>query len=252
MLKLLKYDWKRNSTIYYATVAVLLIVQASLYIGSRKGWLDVLVIGLSIMAFMAASLVLFLQACSTFNHHLKSFNRRLLPLKPLQEIAAVLLLNIIYTLTIMLIGAIVAAVMIPAMDNIDFSYIIDNWLKPAPVLSILGYSLWSSVNLLIWIMLAIAIARSFKVKHRFWIGLAAFIAIQSIIAYLSYLLFGPSGEAAFGFIQFRVTASAEGEAIAMMPTSWFNPLSGPFIMEIVTTVAALYAIVYLMNRKVEL
>lgn len=210
----------------------------------------VLVVGLSLTAFAAAFIVLFLQVCSTFNSHLNSYNRRLLSVKPVQEIAASLLLQLIYAVSLIVIGAILASLMIPRLESIDFTELLEYWGKPIPIISLFIFSLWCTLSFHIMIMLAIAIAASFKVKHRIWIGIISFIAIQSVLGWIAYLLFGTDNIIPqIGLIQ--TISVSEGESI-FEQVSWYNLTTGQFLMEVVTIIAALYAIVYLMSKKIEL
>lgn len=252
MLKLLKYNWKRNSTIFLATFAILILAQAGLLLGRTiKDWDGSIILIFSIMIYMAAAMLLFFQVCSTFNFQLKSFNRRLLPVKPIEEIGAVLLLQLIYTAALLLISAAGTTILISTMDNLDFSNVKELLLKPAPMLSVFSYALWSMLSFLIWIMLAIAIARSVKVKHSAWTGIIAFIAIQLVIGWIAILLYGETGDASIGFIHFSGNTN-QGEFETYLPSSWFNPLKGTFLLEVLSVSGAIYAITYLMKKKIDL
>lgn len=253
MLKLLKYDWKRNSTNFYATMSILIFVQILFLLGlTLWNWTVEFVFVFSILAFMAVGFILFFQVCKTYFQNLNSFNRRLLPVRPIQEIGSVVLLLLIYVVALIITIAVFMTMLMPNIGFIDSAYIQDNWIKPVPIISLLIYSLWGSAASLIWIMLAIAIARIFSFRRRIWIGIVALIVIQSIIGYIGSFLFGSETKNVIGYMEFNVI-DIKGDAVPSFENiNWFNPLSGPFIYEIITVAIALYAISYLMKKKIQL
>jgi|GEM_PF-1047735 len=253
MLKLLKYDWKRNSTLFYATLVILFIAQLALFVWNsvKSGW-DAIVLGLSIALIVAAMFILFYQVCKTFNHHMSAYNRRLLPVRPIEEIGAVLLLQLIYTVLLFCVAAASLAILLSSMDNFSFSSLKDIGLKPVAVISSLSYSIWSLLHLLAWIMLSIAIAWCFRVKHRVWIGIAAFIIIQSLLYWLMQKIFGLGGEEGnLGFIRLEFSGT-EVHRLSDTKVDWFDPLSVSFLSEIVMFIGLLCVTAYLMKKKIEL
>ncbi|MCR8657185.1 hypothetical protein [Paenibacillus endoradicis] len=247
MLKLFKYNWLRNSTIFYATITVLLLFQAALII-AEVGWeaYDGLILGLSIFGFAIGALILFTQICSTFNNNLKSYNRKLLPIAPIKEIGALLLLQIIYVVIMTVFIILVNLILLPKISFIDMELIHTFFDKTSLVILTFVTGMWFAVSMLIFIMLAIAIAACFKTKNRVWIGITAAIIITSITFYISELIFGESGS-----VNISVTTAEEGLSL-LTPGKNLMGLSGEIAYDVITILLALFAMTYLMKKKIEL
>ncbi|URN92482.1 MAG: hypothetical protein NAG76_11275 [Candidatus Pristimantibacillus lignocellulolyticus] len=247
MLKLFKYNWLRNSTIFYATITVLLLLQVALIIADSY-WenIDGLILGLSVFVFSIGALILFTQICSTYNNNLKSYNRRLLPVAPIKEIGALVLLQIIYVLIMTALIVIVNLILLPKISFVDMELIHTFFDRPSLVIFTFVSGLWFAVSMLIFIMLSIAIAACFKVKNRVWIGIASAIIITIVIAYISELLFGAGVSAGI-----EMTTGEEGFRL-LVPSNKLMGLSGEIAFDVITVLLALFAMTYLMNKKIEL
>ncbi|HIW33076.1 MAG TPA: hypothetical protein IAA29_09850 [Candidatus Paenibacillus intestinavium] len=247
MLKLFKYNWLRNSTIFYATITVLLLFQAALIIAVNY-WnaIDSLIFAMSVFGFTTGALLLFIQVSKTYSNNLKSYNRRLLPVSPWKEIGALLLLQLIYVVVFTAILVMVYSILLPKISFIDMDNI---WgFFDAPLLSIVSlvYGLWASINSIIFVMLAIAIAFCFKSRYRVWIGIVSFSIIIGVISYISELLFGKSSSAGLESVS---TSQEFSFFVSQGGTKWV-PFEIGF--DVITTLLAIYAMTYLMSKKIEL
>jgi len=247
MLKLFKYNWLRNSTIFYATITVLLLLQAALIIADSY-WenIDGLILGLSVFVFSIGALILFTQICSTYNINLKSYNRRLLPVAPIKEIGALVLLQIIYVLIMTALIVIVNLILLPKISFVDMELIRNFFDSPSLVIFTFVSGIWFAVSILVFIMLAIAIAACFKTKNRVWIGITAFIIIVALTGYISELLFGAGVSAGI-----ELTTGEAGFKL-LTPGDKLMGLSGEIAYDVILMLLALFAMTYLMNKKIEL
>jgi len=247
MLKLFKYNWLRNSTIFYATITVLLLLQAAL-ITSDNWWKvhDGVVLGLSIFVFAIAALILFTQICTTYSNNLKSYNRRLLPVAPIKEIGALLLLQIIYVVIMTALMALVYMILLPKLSFVDMNMIHAFFDKTSLVIFTFIYEIWAAVSMLIFIMLAIAIASCFKTKNRVWIGISSAIVIASLMFYISDLLFEDRGS-----MGIELNTVEEGFNL-IQPQVQLIEMSGEIAFDVISMLLAIFVMTYLMNKKIEL
>ena len=247
MLKLFKYNWLRNSTIFYATITVLLLLQVALIL-SDNWWEvhDAVIFGLSIFAFVIGALVLFTQICITYNNNLKSYTRRLLPVPPMKEIGALVLLQMIYVVIMTALIALVNVILLPKISFVDMDLIYSFFDRPSLVIYTFVYELWAAASMLVFIMLAIAIAACFKTKNRVWIGIVAFIIMVGITGYISELLFGADVNSGI-----ELTTEVEGFSMIMPEINVFDYV-GEIAFDVITMALALAMMVYLMNKKIEL
>ena len=80
MIKLFKYDWKRNSTTLLGAFAILLIVQIAITVaGSIRDWELGIMLGLSMLAYGSVSVLLLVVTGKNFGYNIKAYHRRLLP-----------------------------------------------------------------------------------------------------------------------------------------------------------------------------
>lgn len=93
MMRLLKYDWKRNSTTLLGAFAILLIVQIAITVtGSIRDWELGLSLGLSMLAYGSVSVLLLVVSSKTFDYNIKAYHRRLLPVRSVWSVVSSLIL----------------------------------------------------------------------------------------------------------------------------------------------------------------
>lgn len=250
MIKLLKYDWKRNSDGILSTIAILAVLEAALTItGLTQNWNESVVIPFSIFGYVLALSLLFIHCCRTFDQNLKSYSRRLLPIHPINGVGSTILLSWICVILI----AVIAAIHIPiyfAFSDIDTSFIKENvQFEKGSILWIILGSAWTFTSLLISILASITVARSFRFKRSAWIGILFFFGAQSIIAWISDVIFN-YGQDSLGFVEINSTQT--GNAMSFQSSFNLNTFTGPFLLELVFTAGFLYLMLYLLNKKVEI
>ncbi|MGG1638765.1 hypothetical protein [Paenibacillus sp. NRS-1760] len=245
MMNLLKYDWKRNITLVLSTFVVLIIMQAALTIvGDVRDWNNQIVLVLSVLGYTAVAILLFVNSCRTFDHNIKSFSRRLLPIHPLKGVGAVVLLSLLVAIAVVAV-AVIHILLYIAFMGMNISELLDGiTFNTLTVIKLLAVSIWAYSTVLIVIMAATTVTRCFHSKHAIWIGIIFFFATMSLISWLENVLF-ESSEGAFRGV------SVENEFSFSSSLDFDIPL-GPILLEMVVVGALLYLITYLLNKKVEL
>lgn len=250
MIKLLKYDWKRNSTLLLSTFAVLIIVQAALTIvGETRDWDNQIVIVLSTLGYVAVSILIFVNSCRTFDHNIKSYSRRLLPLHPLKGIGAVVLLNLLVAVTVVAV-AVIHSLLYIAFMGMNINELLEGiTFNTLTVIKLVAVAIWAYSSVLIVIMAATTVTRCFRSKHAIWIGIIFFFATMSLISWLEDVLFERSG---VEFSGVSVGNEINNDSILFSSSLDFDIPLGPILLEMVGVGALLFLMTYLLNKKVEL
>lgn len=247
MMRLLKYDWKRNSTTLLGAFAILLIVQIAITVtGSIRDWELGLSLGLSMLAYGSVSVLLLVVASKTFDYNIKAYHRRLLPVHSVWSVISSLILACASLLALCLLMALHLwyywnAAGIP-WEMIRFS--------DYPVMYYVGLALltaWKFIFLMITIFFAIAVANSITKKGSVWIGILVFFVLHNLLSWISQLLFGE--EAAW--VGPMATISFENEADFTVSAAQYTLAWGAFVFEVIVAALIVYATVYLIDRKVE-
>ncbi|MFD1174766.1 hypothetical protein ACFQ3W_00380 [Paenibacillus puldeungensis] len=245
MLKLLKYDIKRNLDSFLSMMAILVIVQVLVsVIGKMRGWENAIIIGLSLILYIVAAVMITVAVCKTFATNLKAYHRRLLPVHPIWTIFSTLLLGFIAMIvffTILGIHAFLYGQFISdfgSFSNMDWSGLIE------PIF----VGVWSYALTLLMIFMAITIGASVTINGRGagWIGIIAFFIIQNGMNYVEYLLFGENKST---MVQFEFSSNgfkgSTGVAEKLDLFSW-----GSFLFELGCAGLMVYLISYLISKKV--
>lgn len=251
MIKLLKYDWKRNSDGILSTFAILIIVQAVLTIlGLTRNWDEIVLVSLSVFIYSLTGILLFINCCRTIDHNIKSYSRRLLTLHPLNGVGAVIILSWFVMMAVVVIAAIHLWIY-AAYSDWDTSLLKQSELwNIGSIMGIVLQTVWGYTGILVAILLSITVARSFRVKGSTWIGILFFIILQSVYSWLEHLLFN-NNEVSLGIISMDITDSNDA-SLSFFSNMNIKFLIGPFLMELVFFIGYLYLMSYLLNKKVEI
>jgi len=247
MIKLLKYDWKRSSDGILSTLAIFIVLEAALTItGLARNWDESLIVALSIFGYAMTMILLFIHCCRTFDRNIKSFSRRLLPLHPIKEVGAAILLGWISMLLVMIIAAIHVSSFI-AFSDMDISYFKEHISVGKGTLlgAVISY-IWMYTTFMLSIFCSITVARSFRMKRATWIGIVFYFAVQSIASWLMYKLFDQSEVISVEVPQVNDQAMTFSSSLNM------DYFFGPFILELAFTLGYLSLMIYLLKKKVEL
>lgn len=246
LLKLVKYDWKRNAGFMLVLGALFVLVEAGLTVyGGIKKLDNEFVYVLSFVFYLAVTIMVCVTTCRTYEHNLRFFNRRLLPLPGLYTILSPLVLGFGGLAVIGVIGVLHLLAMGMVWDN--------GILMISDVLGERGFwsMLVSCTMFIVVIFLSITVAKLFIGKKGVWIGIALFFVVQLVFDWLENLLFpnmAVSTDQFFESVSVRVSDSANAtiNVQATVTNFW-----GPLIFETAAIVAMICIMNYLINRRIQ-
>ncbi|MRN55242.1 hypothetical protein [Paenibacillus monticola] len=251
MLMLLKYDFRRNRDRILRVFAITLLVQVGLWIfaGETGIWRfgektsEGMFIG-NIITYLIAGIILQIYNVRTYDHNLRSYHRRLLPVNPVLSVLSPLLLG-----WILLLGVVVMAglhlglyIMFHSADFLPVNFWTLSFGSMLQMLWVAGY-------LMILLMLSITVARSVRIKGQVWIGIAIFFILNNGISYIKQQLFSNSFSGLENTLQFHMV---EGKITPDFYTNSGSIINlGPAVFEVITAVLLLYVTVLLVKKRVE-
>lgn len=247
MMRLLKYDWKRNSNVILGLITVLLISEILFTsIGYIRGWEFWLIMPLSMVAYGVVSTILLVIVCRTFGQNIKLYNRRLLPVHSIWTIVSSLIQAWISTVVVMILviihlwifwnmGSIGKILDLPSLVTSDY------------VLMALGGG-WKYTFVMVTIFFSIVAALAIRKQWGLWFGILLFFVIQNVIQWVEYKIF--TSDSAWVGQTFSIRIEEGGSATPITNETFQIPW-GPFIFEILLAGVLIYAMVKLIDRKVE-
>ncbi|WP_336786369.1 hypothetical protein [Paenibacillus sp. MMO-177] len=247
LLKLVKYDWKRNAGFLLIMGALFLLTGAAVTVFGEVKNLDTdLIYVLTFIVYLAVTISLCVTICRTYERNLRYFNRRLLPLPALHTVLSPLLLGIAGLAAIGVIGVIHLMVLGAVVDTVH--------LRVFDILADRGFwaMMTSSILFVIIIFSSITVGKVFRGKKGSWIGAALFIGLQLAIQWVETKLFpsmNVSTDQFFQSVNVRITDSGDQvvHVQANVPNFW-----GPLLYEAVIIVLLVYMMTYLINRKIQI
>lgn len=252
MMRLLKYDWKKNSTMLLSTAVILILAEAGLTIaGYTRGWEEGITFGLSVMLYVFACMMAVIMTYRTFFGNAKSYSRRLLPVRTVWSVLSPMVLGLLVLIGIGILICIHLGIFSLIFGVPDFKGIsteaIPQLLKVTAIF--IFQIFWAYLFSYMAIALSIAIALMFQ-RGRVWIGILSFIIIQNVISWIISSLFKANfGGIPFLNVKLQSNLMVGGEVVFpddIMLIRW-----GETLLEAVFVVLMLYATVLLLNRRVE-
>lgn len=252
MLKLLKYDLKRNSNTFLSMFVLLIILQSITTIaGAMRKWDSVIVVFLILMLYSVALLMVGILSVNTYRNNIKSYNRRLVPVRPISHIVSSMILGIAAELII---------IVIMILHGVIYSMYEGNLNKVINSISIsfstgfimlLEFILFF-VFLYSAIVLSTTIAASIRGKMGTWIGIFSFFIIQGALYKIETLLTSALGlpdNSTFVFInEAERLSNSSGEPMfsigGNIGAGWFT-----VILDIVMITGMLAATSWLLRHK---
>ncbi|WP_106767201.1 hypothetical protein [Paenibacillus faecalis] len=244
MMKLLKYDWKRNANSVLGLMTILLIIEILVTtIGVMEGWEHWVILSTTMLTYGIVSTVLFIIVCRTFDQNIKQYNRRLLPVSPIWSIISSLIQAWISVIVLM------SLVMLHLWILWNLEYVMvdmSKFLSSESVLAAL-VSGWKFTFVIIVVFFSITVARVVGKQSGLWIGILLFFVIQNAVAWVEYKTFS-SGNTWTGHI-YSINIGSSGTT--GVDNHVFDIPIGPLLFEILLVAGFTYTMVYLINRKIE-
>ncbi|MFF2886880.1 hypothetical protein [Paenibacillus sp. NPDC057967] len=250
MLKLLKYDWKRNATMTLAGLVILLVAQiVNIVVGWRNGWNEQFVIVIACMLFFFSALLVFLMACQTFMANIKAYSRRLLPLPTIYTIASPLVLMFGLTIVLFLLLAAFDAVFSSLYDKTSFLRLLIEQLTAGEIAISIVLAIWGSVFTTMVIFFCMAFSRIVEGKGGTFLGIIVCILIFTIIPWVEDILFSTSE--VYGFI--RLSPIESGNGSMTLTFGSFNSIEWlTLAFEAGVLFCLVYGTIYLIERRIKL
>lgn len=249
MMKLLKYDFRRNGARLLGIGVVLILVQLSimLFINNIK-----IQIVLGTLAYVIAGVILFTTIIRTYSYNLKAYHRKLLPVHTLQSILSPIIMGGIGMLILSLIFTIHGFLFLSTLGHLEEVKELFRMYPTDTIMSVLSM-FWMFVHVLIAIFLAVTIATSIRSKGSFWIGIVAFFLILNGLAWIENRLFGDSEWGMFRILVGESDTVVNGIStkVNSSPVYFSWEFIGTFVFELGCSLAFLYIMVKLIDRKVE-
>lgn len=251
MMKLLKYEWKRNANTLLSVFFVLIVAQIAVAtVGHYRNWMDAAIVTLAIMIYVAAAMIMIVTVSKTFGYNIRAYHRRLLPVHPVWAILSPLLLSWLVLIVLLGIIAIHGGLYIQflgyplGLDQPMSSLAIGDWLL------VVGQIAWLYTLLIVMVFVSMLIGASVSIRGKLgtWISILAFFIVQYVISWVENLFFKDIDTSAFMFGVFE----AESGSVTV-ETGGFNFLAwGPFLFELGVVCLFVWLMSYLLKRRVEI
>lgn len=251
MLKLLKYDLKRNANVSLGLLAVLVFLQILLsVVGNTKNWEQSIIIGLTFSLYMMTGIIMIIVICKTYENNIKAYSRRLLPIRPMWT-----------AVSCIIIGWIIAPILalIALLHGVLYKNIVGvSWWQQLELTALNVKDLllfvfligWGITFLMMIILLSMTIGASISLRGKAgtWVGILSFFIFSSVLSWVERQLFG-----AFNDMLFNVGISLPGGEVSTTVTSSAPIMTwGPLLFEAVIIALMLVVINYLISKKVEI
>lgn len=239
MLKLVKYDFRRNRDMILAVFVVTILVQ--IWIGFVN-FTEQEMFSLNAVVYVIAVLIVYVFALRTYVHNLKSYNRRLLPKKTLYTVLSPMVLFLVLLLGVVMMVLIHLGVYAMMYST---SYLPTSFWKGASFSVVLLF--WFTGFSMLLVMFSITVALSIRFKGRVWIGIITCFILQYVISFLEEWIF--EGSASDNAL--RVGLIDESTFRGMSSLSREVSIIWPTLFEAFIAVIMLYGIVKLVKKRVE-
>ncbi|MUT66233.1 hypothetical protein [Paenibacillus sp. NEAU-GSW1] len=244
LLKIMKYDWKRNSSVIIGVAAVFIIVEALLLFGgSRPQWSKELLFVLSMLGFAWLGAANIFLMCKTYASNISSYSRRLLPVSGGWTVLSPLVWGL---LGFIVLGAAVYGYILlyDAVNELAFDPLLVTLTNVAGGIFL---SLWNLLFMVLVIFFAITIAKSvYRKKLGPWLGIATFFGIQLFISWLEHLIYKSD-------VNGKITQiNSTSENVTMEFDLWTTQTWGSSLIQLVAAVLIFYSIIKLLNKRVQL
>lgn len=242
MLKLVKYDFRRSRDQLAAVLAIVILLQLAIeittFVDSQYKPM------LSAMIYLFAALLALGYAMRTYIQNLISYQRRLLPVSTLHTLMSPIIFY--WGLLVTMLGLGLIQLTIQHLTGSKIELPVNTWF--------LGFRVtaeffWSATSMLVMFMFSFTVARSFRYKGYWKIGILTYFVLQYLIVFVERQLFGVEATDLRYSLEIKVIGdgSAAGESLFQMPDSNL----GLIAFEVVLILLLLASMIRLIGRRVE-
>lgn len=239
MLRLLKYDFRRDQDKFLSVYIITIIAHVGITILT-----DIDRLSLSIITYVIAAMVLLIMTVQSFARNLNSYNRGLLPLPGMYKVFSPILLYLILLLGIILLAFV---------HLLGYLLLYSTSVLPENFWSVAALSLfqlyWSAIFLMIVLMFSITVAKSLRFKGRVWVGIATAYLLQNGLSFIEQLIF-PNYLNSIQNFQFEVIKATDVPSGLRVSNDQFNIF--PVLFEAAVLVILVIMIIKLVKNRVDL
>lgn len=253
MIKLFKYDWKRDSNTIYSVLAVLVIGQLLLHwVGVSRGWDPMIRMGVSLAVYIAAVVVMVITGYKSYIKNLKSYQRRLVPIHPFYHVLSSLLFSTLIMLMIFAIAAAHGLLLISRSDLTAFLELGNLQLTVWDVITAAASGIWGTFFIILLVFFSITVGAMVNIRGKagVWIGIIVFMALSNIISLINEKVFEQVGSTSnFGIAQIEAGSTVIPDAVTI--NSIRTGLGG-FLFELAVAALLLWLMVWPLRKKLEI
>ncbi len=249
MLKLLKYDLKRDLfALLGGAIALVLALLVVEFGGKKVGLGSDGAAVLSLITYTVFALLILMATCNAFRLNIRSIGRRLIPLGSLQYVGASLLYTVLLNIVLLAIGSL-HILYYEANGTlarlIEVGVVKIEWYSPLPLpLGIAFIVLWGTLFLQAMLLPVMAMTESLNVKGRALIALGMVLLLSTLISWAENSFFGGVGSSPLtGF-------RADNQSSITMPGSASAAGVSVYLFELAVIVLFVWAAARIVDRKV--
>lgn len=253
MMKLFKYDWKRDSNTIYSVLAVLVVAQLLLHwVGISREWNPMIRLGISLTMYISALVVMVITGYKAYIKNLKSYQRRLVPVHPVYHVLSTLLFSTLISVAVLVIAAAHGLLLIPWSDLTAFLELGQLQLTAWDVIAGAASGIWGIIFIMLLVFFSITVGAMVNIRGKagVWVGIIIFIVISSIVSMISEILFNQSGSTNnFGMVQIETGSAIVQDTVSV---SSLGTGLGSFLLELVVAVLLLWLMAWPIRKKLEI
>lgn len=254
MLRLLKYDLKRDMFMLLGGWAAIVLLLLVIEIGGRYWNMEADVrFVLTVLTYFVAGGGILVIVCTSFRKNIGSISRRLLPVHSWTYIASAGLYALLTGICLLLLG----------IGQLVYYWQSGVWeeLKGLGAVNIKGLEwltpslMWFGIPLaLLWavivgfsaLFLAIAVTESLRIKARSLVGVFLFFTMGSLISWIENAFFGGRGTQAIPSIR------VENQSVMDLRIQGIDAGLGAFVFEAIVVVLCIWLTIKLIDRRVQM
>lgn len=250
MMKLLKYDWKRNAVSIFAAFLIFAAAQIALTtVGRMNDWDGAVLYVVIAMLYGLSGFLAFLMACQTFNSNIKAYSRRLLPLPSLYTVVSPVIMLLASHLVICLLYIAHDWILSLLFAQETLLTLAFQYADLSAMAAIIVSYVWGIVFMAVVIFFSMTFSQTVEGKAGTFLGIVVCLAIFSVISFVESFI-SPNLDENMGLT--IVNESSGNEMItanfgSLVQTHW-----GVTLFELAAGAVLVYGIVYMMNRKMKL
>lgn len=253
MMKLLKYDWKRDSNTILSVLAVLVLAELSLHwFGSFKDWDPMIRLGLALVMYVSALVVMVITGSKGYIKSIRSYQRRLVPIRSIYHVLSSLVFSTLIILAVLAIGFAHFMLLFPLHEIKAFFELSNVQLTAWDIILGGASGIWGTffIMLVVYFSMTVGAMVNIRGKAGVWVGIVVFVIISNAFSLISESLFNQAGSTSdLGIVQIETGSQrvSEGLTVTNLGTSL-----GSFLFELVVAALLLWLMSGPIRKRLEI